>query len=306
MKVFKIFWKVGMLSIIIACNQNISDDLIYIDPVKPSMEPMIFAKGFITKKSVYEFGSVFNEEGNEFFFAIDSAGRSKIKYTEIKNGKWIEPITIISHPDYGFNDPFLSPSEEKLYYISDQPRNKQDTIIDHDIWYSKRDASNWSATINAGSEINSDRNEYYMSFTNDGSMYFSANKEYSGTRSNDFDIYKSEFIGGAFQKPVKLSDSINTGRYEADVFVSPDETYLIFCAAWQSGLGRGDLYISFKDENGDWTKAVNMGDEINSEEHELCPFVTRDGKYLFYTSNQDIYWVSTEILNQMKSSGLKN
>jgi hypothetical protein len=43
-----------------------------------------------------------------------------------------------------------------------------------------------------------------------------------------------------------------------------------------------------------------MGDKINTKNHELCPFVSKDGKYLFYTSNQDIYWVSAEIINEIK------
>jgi len=39
---------------------------------------------------------------------------------------------------------------------------------------------------------------------------------------------------------------------------------------------------------------------INTKNHELCPYVTSDGKYLFYTSNEDIYWVSTKIISQIK------
>ena len=105
---------------------------------------------------------------------------------------------------------------------------------------------------------------------------------------------------GVFLSPEILPKEINTDRYEADVFVAPDESYLIFCAIRRDGLGRGDLYISFKDENGNWTQAKNMGTAINSENHELCPFVSRDGKYFFYTSNQDIYWVSTEIFEGYK------
>ena len=97
-----------------------------------------------------------------------------------------------------------------------------------------------------------------------------------------------------------LDSTINTTGYEADIFVAPDESYLIFCSIRDDSFGRGDLYISFKKPNGDWTKAVNMGEEINTENYEYCPFVTKDGKYFLYTSNQDIYWVSTEIINELK------
>ena len=105
---------------------------------------------------------------------------------------------------------------------------------------------------------------------------------------------------GAFQKSIRLGDQINSADYEADVFIAPDETYIIFCSTRADGYGRGDLYISFKQDNGEWTKAVNLKAPINSKNHELCPWVTQDGKYFLYTSNQDIYWVSTEIFERSK------
>jgi hypothetical protein len=86
----------------------------------------------------------------------------------------------------------------------------------------------------------------------------------------------------------------------ADVFVDPNEQYLIFCSTKAGGYGRGDLYVSFKKEDGTWSKSVNMGEEINTKHHELCPFVTMDEKYLFYTSDQDIYWVSTKIIDKIR------
>ncbi|MBG6129007.1 hypothetical protein IWQ47_000301 [Aquimarina sp. EL_43] len=112
----------------------------------------------------------------------------------------------------------------------------------------------------------------------------------------------SKSINGEFQKAITLGDSINTSNYEADVFVDPEETYVIFCARRPEGLGRGDLYISFKNTDGTWTKSINMGEKINTKNHELCPFVSKDGKYFFYTSNQDIYWVSTKIIDALRKS----
>lgn len=81
-----------------------------------------------------------------------------------------------------------------------------------------------------------------------------------------------------------------------------DESYVIFCSIRKEGFGQGDLYISFKDDAGNWSKAKNMGSVINTTGHELCPFVTKDGKYFFYTSNQDIYWVDARIINSLKSN----
>jgi len=284
----------------LACHLSPSKHLLYIDEDKPSVIPKLFAKDFITKDSVSEYGSVFNQIGNEFYFAIDSAGQSNIKFTAIRDGKWSNPQTIISDSIYSFNDPFLSPDETKLYYISNKPRNELDTLMDFDIWYSERHSEQWSAPIHGGMDINSDGDEYYMSFTSDGSIYFASNKESLKNRKRDFDIFRAEYKNGRFTQPQKLSTAINSTFYEADVFISPDESYIIFCSIRKSGFGIGDLYISFKNEDGTWMESINMGDKINTAGHELCPFVSKDGRYFFYTSQQDIYWVSTDIFENIK------
>ncbi len=126
-------------------------------------------------------------------------------------------------------------------------------------------------------------------------MYFSSNKEAS------FNIYSSKSIGGEFQKAISLGDSINTPNYEADVFIDPNESYIIFCAERKGSLGQGDLYISFKKPDGAWTKSKNMGQLVNSKEHEFCPYVSKDGKYLFYTRNGDIYWIDAKIIEHYRN-----
>lgn len=173
---------------------------------------------------------------------------------------------------------------------------------DHDIWYVERIENGWSEPVNAGPNINSDGNEYYISFLHDGTMYFSSNVKAPDERRFDFDIYASSVLDEEFQKAIPLGDSINTPDYEADVFIDPNESYIIFCASRQDGLGQGDLYISFKNTDGTWTKSKNMGRPINSENHELCPFVSQDGKYFFYTSNRDIYWVDAKIIEDLRRS----
>ncbi len=289
-----------LLFIISSCGAKYKS-LLYLDPNKPGIERQVFAPEVISKKERAEFGSVFNKKGDVFYFAVDTAKRAEIWYTKITKGKWMEPILIFADEKYSFNDPYLSPDEQRLYFISDLPRNEADTINDIDIWYAQRQANDtWSAPINAGDQINSDHNEYYMTFTATGKMYFSSNKENAPKRKHDFEIYSAELVNGVYQEPVKLGDAINSKRYEADMYIAPDESYIIFCSARKSGYGRGDLYISFKDEAGAWTPAKNMGTAINTEHHELCPFVTHDGQYLFYTSNQDIYWVSMRLVEELK------
>jgi hypothetical protein len=283
-----------------SCTSIKNEKLLYIDSEKPSLTPKIFSLNFISKEDESEFGSTFSKDGTEFFFAVNVNGKSEIRYSRLEKESWIVPITILSHEEYKYADPILSPDEKELYYISDMPVNKSDTIKDHDIWYSRKMKDKWSRPINAGDKINSTKNEYYVSFSSDGTMYFASNKNARINREHDFDIYYSNKIDGKFRLPIKLPDSINTKRYEADVFISPDQSYMIFCSARKEGFGNGDLYISFKDDKGEWGKSQNMGEIINSKNHELCPFVTSDGKYLFYTSDENIYWVSSELIEKYR------
>ena len=280
---------------LIGCQSGGGEKDKYLQQSPPGIQPEIFAPGLISLKDTVEFGSVFSKDGLEFFYAIEINGKSEILTTRFESGKWSKSQIIISHPTYGYNDPYLSNDEQRLYFISKQRTDSQVEKNDHDIWYALREEAGWSAPINAGPAINSDSSEYYISFNQDGDMYYSSNVNADSVFFYNFDIYVSKKIDGIFQPGKALSDSINTQRYEADVYVAPDESYLIFSSQRPGSLGRGDLYISWKGEDGKWGKASNMGAPINSENHELCPFVTADGKYLFYTSNGDIYWVSTQI-----------
>ncbi len=277
-----------------------SNKFLYISKEKPTFIPKLFEAGFISKDSVAEFGSVFNKAGDEFYFGVDLSGRAEIRYSKLNGHSWTAPATIFSDSLYSFNDPFLSLDGNRLYYISDLPRNEQDTTMDYDIWYSEKNGLGWSAPINAGEQINSDANDFYISFTNDGALYFATNKDAEEKRKHDFDLYRSEMIDGVFQKAEWLPGAINTKWRETDPFVAPDGSYLIFCSWRKSGFGKGDLYISFKNDDGTWSAGKNMGDQINTAGYELCPFVSRDGKYFFYTSEQDIYWVSGTVIAGLK------
>ncbi|HAS43537.1 MAG TPA: hypothetical protein DCS93_23860 [Microscillaceae bacterium] len=269
----------------------------YLGQTPPGLQPKVFAQGLISLPGESDFGSVFSKNGKEFFYATEPGGKAEIRYMHQQYGQWTKPRTIVSHPQYGCNDPFLSPDEKRLYFISEQPKKGKKTKRNYDIWYVQRTGKGWSAPINAGPNINSDKNEYYISFTQSGTMYFSSNKK--GSAKGSFDIYAAKQRNGQFMKPKRLGDAVNTPYYEADVFVAPDESYLIFCAQRPGGKGRGDLYVSFKQKDGSWTKSKNI-EAINTASHELCPFVTADGKYLFYTSKQDIYWVDAKVIEQYR------
>jgi hypothetical protein len=272
----------------------------YLNQEPPGLTPKLFAPEKVSLKDRYEFGSVFSRDGKEFYYAVEVAQRPHIEYMKFENNRWSEPVKLLISDKYGYNDPFLSPDENKLFFISDQALDGQGDKKDIDIWYVQREGNGWSKPVNAGKEINSAHNEYYISFTKGGTMYYSSNKQAENVKSQKYDIYTSPFVTKAFGASTRLTNAINSEHYEADVFVSPDEEYLIYCAERPDGHGRGDLFISFKDANGGWGKAKNMGKVVNTPGYEFCPFVTADGKYLFFSRDGDIYWVDAKVIADLK------
>lgn len=278
------------------------NSMAYFGQKEPGDTPELFAPNLISKPNRYEFGCAFSKNGKEFFFGVDSGEKNIIYQSQLIDGVWTTPKNIFKGDPYSYNDPMLSPDENRLYFISNRPLGATGDPKDIDIWYSERAGSAWSKPINAGPIVNSHLNEYYASFTAEGTLYFAAKDKAPDAPRYAYDIYRSPLENGEFTTPQKLPEEINTHRYEADVFIAPDESYMIFCAIRRNGLGQGDLYISFKDENGNWTPSKNMGEAINTEQHELCPFISGDGKYLFFTSKQDIYWVSTSVIEKYRDA----
>lgn len=271
----------------------------YFDQAPPGTTPKVFAPGRVSTPDQFEFGAVFSKDRSEFYYAVEINGKAETRMMKFEKGKWTSPVSILIHDAYSYNDPFLTPDEKKLFFISDRPLSGKGQKKDYDIWYIERRGEEWSDPINAGSNINSEKNEYYISFTNAGKMYFSSNTGDKEGR-NDFDIYSSEYHAGKFQPAVKLVSAINSKHYEADVFVSPDESFVVFAANRPGGLGSGDLYVSFRERNGNWTASRSLGHTVNTETDDFCPYISPDGKYLFYASRGDIYWVSIEVINKLR------
>jgi len=288
-------------SLILYCTSSHSQqvDPHYLNETTPGILPKIFRPGKISTEKEFEFGAVFSNDNKEFFYATELDGKAETRTMKFQNGSWGPPSTLLTHEVYSYNDPFLTPDNSKLFFISNRSLSGTGPKKDYDIWYIERQGQKWSEPKNAGMNINSGKNEYYISFTRTGKMYYSSNKQ-DVSNSNNYDIYSSEYAGDGFQPSQRLGSGINTSAYEADVFVAPDESYLVFAANRPGGLGSGDLYVSFRNADGSWTPSKSLGDAINTPTDDFCPFVSPDGKYLFYASQGDIYWVSSEVIQRMR------
>ncbi len=262
------------------------------------MSPEIFAPGLISLPGERELNAVFSPNEQIFMFTRSVDGVFKMFFTyQRDDGTWQEPRMAPpskTYPNHGDVDMAFSPDGAWVYFISTRPLAGY-SLERYNIWRSRVTPHGLVTPEPLGPHINGPGHELYPLLVSDGSLYFSAVREDSlGAR----DSYRAQYTDGEFEEPVNLGPGINGPTDEGDIYVSPDETYIIHVAAERpDSLGGGDLYVSFRKADGSWGQGIHMGDGINSEEADYCPMVTPDGKYFFFTQGDDVMWMDAAIID---------
>ena len=145
--------------------------------------------------------------------------------------------------------------------------------------YSKKVDGKWTEPINITPEIQSDGNQFANSLSKDGmQLYLNMEDNFNS------DLLFSSYQNGRWDKSELLNKNINTKFWESHASISPDGESLYFASNIKDGYGEMDLYISLKDQSGDWGEASNLGPAINTELNEDHPFLSEDGKVLYFAS----------------------
>ncbi|HOY14107.1 MAG TPA: exo-alpha-sialidase [Saprospiraceae bacterium] len=234
----------------------------------------------------YERDFAMSPTGDELFYTLQSPGgkfQTIIHRKKGTNGIWSEPQIASFAGHFSDLEPTFAPDGKRLYFVSNRPTSGKE-IKDFDIWYIEKVDGIWKNPINLGAPINTAADEFYPSITNSGNIYFTA--AYNNAISKE-DIFVSTFAYGKYNNPVALDSAVNSKLYEFNAFVSPDEDYIIFTSyGRKDDMGRGDLYMSLKDEFGHWQQAKNL-QIFNSDKLDYCPFVSFDKKTLYFTSERN-------------------
>jgi len=251
----------------------------YLGQKVPGLTPEVFAPGIVSTKD-WEIEGVFAPNMKEFYFA-----RYRGTYADAKT-------YVIQYVDGAWKESVIEPRKGEVFISADGNRmhlgNK----------YRDRTESGWSEKKSLGPFF-----EAYpiMRLTaSKAGMYVFDEQEKIGT------IRYSRIINGLRQKPQKFGDEINSGTWTAHPFIASDETYLIWDSEREGGFGGSDLYISFRQENGSWGRAINMGGTINSKHDDAFGSVTPDGKFFFFhrhlgEGKANIFWVDAQVIENLRS-----
>lgn len=101
----------------------------------------------------------------------------------------------------------------------------------------------------------------------------------------DCDIYVMDFDGYAWGSARPLSEINRKFTFEGNPCLSADDKKLYFVSNYYKGYGGKDIFYTTKDEQGKWKKPINLGENINTLNDEIAPFISADNHTLYFSSN---------------------
>jgi hypothetical protein len=282
MKSIVIFTALLLSSLTMSSKSHSQDDFPilkgpYMGQKTPGIVAEPFAPGIISKGG-WELEGVFAPGMKEFYFTTNRKSATVIGFRQQDNvwKKYTE------FPRTG--EIVFSPDGQRMHMAKS---------------YKDRIGNDWSELKSLGPMF--DRKDW-------GIMRLSAsakgNYVFDDYKSND-EIRISTIKDGERQEPTKMGPIVNTGKWTAHPFIAPDESYLIWDSERAGGYGDTDIYISYRQKDGSWGPAINMGDKVNSDKADFYASVTPDGKYILFNrtmkkGNIDIYWVDAQIIETLR------
>jgi len=300
----------------------------YLGQKPPGMIPEIFAPGIISTR-YHEHSAVnFSPNGKEVVYTLSCEHGHVILFSGIENGIWSIPKPAPFSGIYSDDKHIWSSDSNTLFFSSKRPLvGSSESKNVYKDWFVTRNISGWNSP-----EIHNSQNGL---ITKSGNKYIIRENPQS---DGDWNIFVSKFENGIYNEPEKLGDEVNTDKMESSIYVDPEEKLMIFSTNGRPDqIGLMDLYISFRIQDNNWTKAINLGEPINAPGLiSRFPLISYDGKYLFYWHNKiniseenkalsyveeslqmlmpwrpdnnkdgDIYWVDAKFIEKLKPIKLK-
>lgn len=248
----------------------------------------IFAPGVVSTRD-YERDGTFSPDGKTFYFTKRTIWPyfSVICVSRLRDGRWGEPeVASFSGRDADLT-PFISGDGNRLYFASRRPLNGA-PATGYNLWVVDRTGDRWSAPRSLPAPVNGQGSVIAPVETRNGSLYF-----ITGDVPHTFVARK---VGDSWTTPVSAGDESAPGSFERAAYVDPDERYMIVSIVGRSDAlesaegiyARGDLYARER-VGSNWSPVRHLDAPINSGADEGSPFVSPDGRYLYFTTERGVF-----------------
>jgi len=202
---------------------------------------------------------------------IDACQRARLAYLNPKDVQ-IENLGTKYNTNLDNFQPVLSADGTKMAFMSE--KKFYDAV-----YFVQKKNGQWLNPINITPQIQSDGNQYVTSLSHDGSKMLLAKVD-----NFDSDIVISEYSSMHWSKSKNIGKPVNSKYFEYHACLSADGKTLYFTSNRPESIGEMDIFVSHLNEEGTWTEPENIGATINTIFNESSPFISLDGKTLYFSS----------------------
>ena len=201
----------------------------------------------------------------------------------IHSDEWEEPVPMKGAINTaGAEDaPVISPDGKTfLFFFTpdvDVPPEKQVTDGITGIWWSTKTNNEWSeperVVLNYGYALDGP-------FCIQGDILWFCSARTGNYR--ELDIYTAELKNDKWQNWENAGELLNVDYGVGELYTTADGKTMYYDSDRQGGFGSKDLWIIEK-INGEWTKPVNLGPTVNTEQDEGWLYISPYGNELWFT-----------------------
>ena len=179
--------------------------------------------------------------------------------------------------------PVISPDGKTLYFDRKKhPDNSGEDKDNDEIWYSRNVEGIWVTPKRMEDPLNNEQDNFVCSVSPDGNQLLLAN-HYTPNPEKGVSISTRKKYGWSFPRRVIIEGYQNRSEFNEFRLANDGRTLLMSIEA-EGTLGERDIYVSFLQANGNYSKPFNLGKDINTSEKEVTPFLASDGKTLYFAS----------------------
>lgn len=153
-----------------------------------------------------------------------------------------------------------------------------------DIYYSHSVGDGWSEAVNLGAPLNNSRENGVCSISPDGNALLLINTYPHLSRSSQALAISYARDGGWSEPEAIVIEEYRNDSYFQDFFLADDESFILMAAENSESEGELDLFVSLRIDHHRYSKPINLGPSVNTAKADFAPFMTADGRTLYFAS----------------------
>ncbi len=197
-----------------------------------------------------------------------------------------EKLDTTVNTSYDEINPIIHPDGEKLYFTrANHPENTGGKKDPGDIWVANKEADGWGLSSRVQGPINNKFFNGIIGFSSDGNTMYLHHLYKNGklqTRGVSVSINKN----GNWSDPIAVPVAFFQNRSEhQSASMAANKQVMLLAMESYGNYGAEDIYVTFRQADGQWTSPENLGSQINTRYQEYSPYLLADNKTLIFASN---------------------